>query len=203
MGYWACADSSGWTDQLVAQRGGDVKEYTPRLGSTTIDGPGRIRAGGWLLDSLLHDCAFDIVCDVRLVLDTDVVVAALRSPSGGSAALLRAIRLGQCTLLMTPTLLLEYEAVCLAASHRAASGLSMAEVGRVLDALTLIAEPVTTYFRWRPQLRDPGDEMVLEAAVNGGAHALVTFNRRDYGQAPARFGIEILSPGEALRRVRA
>jgi putative PIN family toxin of toxin-antitoxin system len=162
-----------------------------------------IRDGGCFVGLLLHDYAFDIVCDVRLVLDTDVVVAALRSPSGGSAALLRAIRLGQATLLITPTLLLEYESVCLVAGHRAASGLTMAEVGRVLDALTLLAEPVTTYFRWRPQLRDPGDEMVLEAAVNGGAHAIVTFDRRDYGRAPVRFGVEVLSPGEALRRVRA
>lgn len=148
------------------------------------------------------DCLFDIICDVRVVLDTDVIVAALRSPSGGSAALLRAIRHGQGTLLITPSLVLEYEAVCLLAGHRAASGLTTAEVGRVLDALPLIAESVATYFRWRPQLRDPGDEMVLEAAVNGGAQALVTFNRRDYGEAPMRFGIEVLSPGEALRRVR-
>lgn len=116
--------------------------------------------------------------------------------------MLRAIRLGQGTLLITPALLLEYEAVCLVEGHREASGLTMAEVGRVLDALTLMAEPVATYFRWRPQLRDPGDEMVLEAAVNGGAQALVTFNRRDYGEAPMRFGIEVLSPGEALRKVR-
>ena len=69
----------------------------------------------------------DIVCDVRLVLDTDVVVAALRSPSGGSAALLRAIRLGHGKLLISPTLLFEYEAVCQLADHRLAAGLSMQE----------------------------------------------------------------------------
>lgn len=144
----------------------------------------------------------DIICDVRLVLDTDIVVAALRSPSGGSAALLRAIRLGQGKLLISPTLLFEYEAVCQLADHRLAAGLSMQEVDRILDALVLVTEPVETYFRWRPQLPDPGDEMILEAAVNGRAQALVTFNRRDYGEAPARFGIEVLSPGEALRRIR-
>lgn len=154
-----------------------------------------------LLGRLPPDHIFDIICDVRVVLDTDVMVAALRSPSGASAALIRAIRLGQGRLLLSPALLLEYESVCLMAEHRKASGLTMAEIERVLDALTLIAEPVTTYFRWRPQLRDAGDEMVLEAAVNGGASALVTFNRRDFGEAPMRFGIELLSPGEALRRI--
>jgi predicted nucleic acid-binding protein len=51
---------------------------------------------------------------------------------------------------------------------------------------------------WRPQLRDPGDELVLEAAVNGQAAAIVTFNHRDFGTTPARFGIEVLSPPEIL-----
>jgi putative PIN family toxin of toxin-antitoxin system len=138
---------------------------------------------------------------VRLVLDTDVLVAAIRSPGGASATLVRAIRRGQGTLLLSSPLLFEYEAVCQAAEHRAASCLSVGEIDRLLDALVFLAEPVTTYFRWRPQVRDPDDEMVLEAAVNGRAQALVTFNRRDYGGAPARFGVDILSPGDALRRI--
>lgn len=62
-------------------------------------------------------------------------------------------------------------------------------------------KPVSTYFRWRPQLRDPGDEMVLEAAVNGRAEAIVTFNLRHYRAVPERFGIEIMRPAEALRRI--
>jgi PIN domain len=53
-----------------------------------------------------------------------------------------------------------------------------------------VVEPVETHFMWRPQLRDPADELVLEAAVNGQAGAIVTFNRRDFGTAPARFGAE-------------
>jgi putative PIN family toxin of toxin-antitoxin system len=138
-----------------------------------------------------------------MVLDTDVAVAALRSPGGGSAALVRAIRQGQGTLLLTPALLFEYEASCQLAEHRLVSGLGYEEVEHFLDSLVLLAEPVETHFRWRPQLRDPGDEMVLEAAVNGRAQALVTFNRRDYGEAPRRFGIELLNPGETLRRMRA
>jgi hypothetical protein len=57
------------------------------------------------------------------------------------------------------------------------------------------------HFLWRPQLRDAGDEMVLETAVNGQADAIVTFNRRHYGDAPARFGILLLLPAEAYRRI--
>jgi len=59
-----------------------------------------------------------------------------------------------------------------------------------------------THFLWRPQLRDPGDEMVLETTVNGRADALVTFNVRDFGTAPARFGIELMIPREAIGRMR-
>jgi predicted nucleic acid-binding protein len=55
---------------------------------------------------------------------------------------------------------------------------------------------------WRPRLRDPADELVLEAAVNGRTAAIVTFNRRNFGAAPQRFGITVLTPGAALRRIR-
>ena len=64
-----------------------------------------------------------------------------------------------------------------------------------------MAEPVTSHFRWRPQLHDPGDEMVLEAAVNGQAVAIVTFNLRHYRLGPARFGIAVMRPADALRRI--
>ncbi len=70
-----------------------------------------------------------------------------------------------------------------------------------VTALCAVAEPVETRFLWRPQLHDPADEMVLDAAIKGAADVLVTFNRRDFGQAPARFGLELLSPQEALRRL--
>ena len=64
-----------------------------------------------------------------------------------------------------------------------------------------MAEPVEGWFLWRPQLRDPGDEMVLEAAANGRADALVTFNKRDFADTAGAFGIEMLSPQQALRRI--
>jgi len=63
-------------------------------------------------------------------------------------------------------------------------------------------ELVKAHFLWRPQLQDPGDEMVLETAVKAQADALVTFNVRDFGSVPERFGIEVMIPREAIRRVR-
>jgi len=65
-----------------------------------------------------------------------------------------------------------------------------------------LVEPVETHFLWRPSLRDPADEMVLEAAVNGRANAIVTFNLRDYKNVPSRFGLDIYNPCDALRRIK-
>ena len=138
---------------------------------------------------------------MRLVIDTDVVVAGLRSPSGASAALLTLLLQGRNTLLLTVALALEYEAICMLPEHRLAAQASKEDVGTLIDALVAVAEPVEVHYQWRPQLADAGDEMVLEAAVNGRATAIVSFNRRDFGTAPGRFGIELLSPGEALKRM--
>jgi predicted nucleic acid-binding protein len=126
----------------------------------------------------------------------------MQSPTGASAALLMAARQSAVTVLATVALALEYEATCRLAEHRVAAGLSVAEADVFIDVVLAMAEPVEPHFLWRPQLRDPADELVLEAAINGRAEAIVTFNRRDFGAAPTRFGIEILSPAEALRRVR-
>lgn len=136
------------------------------------------------------------------VLDTDVIVAAMRSPGGASAEILRKARQGRVTLVVSVPLAMEYEAICSEAEHRLAAGLSEREVEIFLDAVVAMAEPVKTHFLWRPQLRDPGDEMVLEAAVNGQAELLVTLNVRDFGDMPSRFGIEIMIPRDALERIR-
>jgi len=135
-------------------------------------------------------------------MDTDTIVAAMRSPSGASAALLRMARGGQVTPAATVPLCLEYEGVCSRAEHVAAAGFSAAELAVFLDAVVGLVEPTDAWFLWRPQLRDPGDELLLEAAVNAGAAAIVTFNRRDFRSAADRFGLDILLPAEALRSVR-
>ncbi len=82
-----------------------------------------------------------------------------------------------------------------------AANLSETEVRQFLDDLAALVEPVETHFLWRPRLRDPADEMVLEAAVNGQADAIVTFNVRDCGATPESFGIENLRPSDALKRL--
>ena len=107
------------------------------------------------------------------------------------------------TLLANVALALEYETACLRAEHVVAAGLSAQEVTVFLDAVLAMVEPVESYFLWRPQLRDPADELVLEAAGNGKAAAIVTFNQRDFGAVPKGFGIEVLTPVTALQRIKA
>ena len=140
---------------------------------------------------------------MRIVLDADAVIAAMRSPTGASAAILRAVRQRQAKLSLSVALAMEYEAVCKRPEHRLEAGLSSGQVEIFLDAIIAMAEPVRTHFLWRPQLRDPNDEMVLEAAVNGRADALVTFNVRDYGNSATQFGVEVLLPREAIGRIKS
>jgi putative PIN family toxin of toxin-antitoxin system len=135
---------------------------------------------------------------MRIVLDTNVVVAALRSPSGASAALIRQVRAGKVQMLMSVPLALEYEAICKRAEHILAAGISAQDANVFVTALVAMAEPVSLFYLWRPQLRDPDDEMVLEAAVNGQADAIVTFNLKDYIDVSQRFNVQVLTPQEIV-----
>lgn len=150
------------------------------------------------------DC--NIACDsyyrlMRLVLDTVVVVAGVRSALGASRRLLTAALDRQIAVLLSVPLAIEYEAVLTRPEHLGDAGIGTADVGVLLDALVLVAEPVTFAYLWRPALRDPDDDMVLETAVNGGADAIVTFNCRDFLPETARFGIAVLRPQEILMRM--
>src|SRR5579863_2712866 len=137
------------------------------------------------------------------VLDTDVMVAALRSDRGASRQLLLAALNGQFELLLSVPLMLEYEAVLTRAQHLTACGLSRTEVGRVLDDLAAVATPVRLAFRWRPRLPDPDDDMVLETAINGRASAIVTFNQRDFAGSGKEFNCAVILPAAALQQIRS
>ena len=131
------------------------------------------------------------------------MVAAIRSDAGASRRLLLAVLQRACKLLLSVPLLIEYQAVLTRPEHLAAARLSANDVEALLDAVVKVAEPVRLAFLWRPALRDPNDEMVLEVAVNGQADRLVTFNQRDFGAAGARFGIIICSPGDAVKALES
>jgi len=137
----------------------------------------------------------------RAVLDTDVLVAAVRSDRGASRLLLTAALEARYPMLASVPLMLQYESVLTRPEHLAAAHISPADVEVLLDALALVTEPIRISYLWRPMLPDPGDDLVLETAVNGHAAVVVTFNRRDFEAAAGHFGIEILAPGEAVGRL--
>ncbi len=91
---------------------------------------------------------------MKLVLDTDVIVAALRSPSGASAALLRLVEEDRVTLLLSVALALEYDAICQLPEHCMAAGISQGDARMFVTTLISMAKPVEIHFRWRPQVRD-------------------------------------------------
>ena len=139
---------------------------------------------------------------MRLVLDTDVLVAALRSDRGASRQLLLSALDREIGVLASVPLMLEYEAVLTRPEHLDASRLTVGHVNEVLDALTKVIIPVHMNFGWRPRLKDPGDEMVLETAVNGEADRLVTFNLRHLAAAAREFGIRAFLPRDMWKEVQ-
>ena len=137
----------------------------------------------------------------RVVLDTNVLVAASRSRLGASFTLLQAMRDRQFLVLLSVPLILEYETVLKRPEQLAASGRSVLMTDAFLDALCLCGEPVHLHYLWRPQLRDPADEMVLETALNGRADVLVSMNIQDFAIV-GRFRLKVATLGAFLHQLR-
>lgn len=138
---------------------------------------------------------------MRLVLDTNVVVAGVRSRSGPSNPLLVTAFRGRFHWCCSVPLFYEYEDVLGRADFLLDTRISRPEIEAFLTDVARTVVPVEMYFLWRPQLRDPADEMVLETAVNAEATAIVTYNIKDFGEAPGRFGLALWTPAQALRRI--
>jgi putative PIN family toxin of toxin-antitoxin system len=136
---------------------------------------------------------------VRVVLDTNVIVAGLRSRRGASFELLSRAAQTRLRPLLTIGLFLEYEAVLNRPEQVEHHGFDKSQIGRFLTEFAAMSEPVDVYFLWRPQLDDPSDELVLEAAINGRCDFLITYNVRDFARAAVRFGVQIKTPSEFLR----
>jgi putative PIN family toxin of toxin-antitoxin system len=140
---------------------------------------------------------------MRIVLDTSVVVAGLRTRLGAGNAVLREVAQQRLVPLASPPLFLEYEDVLKHPEHRLVHGLSLEAIDEFLAEFAALIEPVEVHFQWRPQTPDPNDEMVLETAINGRADAVVTYNIADFAAAAKRFKISVLRPGDLLKKVKS
>jgi len=135
---------------------------------------------------------------VRVVLDTNVIVAALRSRRGASFRLVSEIDSGHFEVCVSVPLVLEYEAALVRQGR--ALGLTRSDIGDFLDYFCAVARRQDIFFLWRPRLRDPGDDMVLEAAVAGGCSHAVTFDQRDF-EPGEHLGVRAVTPRDLLRTI--
>ena len=133
-----------------------------------------------------------------IVLDTNVLIAGLRSRNGASFRLLSLVGESAFELNVSVPLVLEYEEV--AKREARALGLTHAEIDDLLDYYCAMATHREIYFLWRPILRDPADDMVLELAVEANCDFVVTHNVRHFADAE-RFGIRAATPGDFLKRI--
>jgi putative PIN family toxin of toxin-antitoxin system len=134
----------------------------------------------------------------RIVIDTNVIVSALRSSRGASHRLLMLVGGTAFEIALSVPLVLEYED----ATKRdiEATGLSLQDIDDVLDYLCSVAHHQEIHFLWRPALRDPSDDHVLELAVEAGCAVVVTHNVRDFAGSE-HFGVTAITPGEFLTRI--
>lgn len=136
---------------------------------------------------------------LRVVLDTSVLVAAVRSRRGASFDLITRLGAGAFEVAVSVSLVLEYESVLL--RHLPASPLDENDVRVFIDYICELAIRQEIFFLWRPYLRDPGDDLVLELAAAAGCDAIVTHNVRDFRGAE-KLGVRILTPGQFLQELR-
>lgn len=132
------------------------------------------------------------------MLDTCVIVAGLRSSRGSSFQLLKCVERGVLTPVLSVALVLEYEAIL--KREAGEMGLTTEDIDDFVDSICSAGDLRRVHFLWRPQLKDPNDEFVLEVAVESGCGVIVTHNIRDFAAAE-RFGVRVAGPGEFLRNM--
>lgn len=134
----------------------------------------------------------------RVVLDTNVLVSALRSRRGASHRVLLAVAGGKVEIALSVPLVLEYEDAAKRTAREV--GLSSQDVDDVLDYLCSVAHLQAIHFLWRPVLRDVRDDHVLELAVEAGCDVIVTHNLKDFAGSE-RFGVRVATPQEFMRSI--
>ncbi len=134
----------------------------------------------------------------QIVLDTNVLISALRSRRGPSFRVLSLIGKEKFGIHLSVPLVLEYEAVAKRSRWRGKP--SWEHVSNILDYLCAVGQQDQIHFLWRPRARDPRDDMVLEVAVAGQCDGIVTYNKRDFAEAKS-FGMELFTPKEFLKKI--
>lgn len=157
----------------------------------------------WWFESKTLENNNGIVYDTKMrvaqvVLDTNVLVSGLWSRRGASYRLLTLTGVGKFDIYLSVPLVLEYES--LLKREQKQLGLTSKDVDDLLDYLCAIAHRREIFFLWRPFLRDPRDDMILELAVTAECDGIVTFNTKDFAGVES-FGLQIWTPGDFLKSI--
>jgi predicted nucleic acid-binding protein len=132
---------------------------------------------------------------MRVVIDTNILVSGLKSVFGASNEVLRRLALGDFEAAISTALCLEYEDVL--NRQGLLTSYTPQQLDTFLDSFCAVAQEAFIYFRWRPFLPDPKDDLVLECTLASGATHIITHNVRDF--EPARsLGISVMTPGQFL-----
>ena len=134
----------------------------------------------------------------RIVLDTNVLYAGLYSSKGASFRVLKAIEEGKLQIVISTTLLFEYEDIL--KRNQIILGLSNQEIEKILDYFCMQSEHQKIYFLWRPHLPDPKDDQLLELAIASGTKLIVTHNTKDF-KGVDEFGIRSITPQKLLEEI--
>jgi len=130
-----------------------------------------------------------------IVIDTNVIFSALRSRQGMSYALMSQIHRQDIQIAISVPLIIEYEKVLL--EHQNHLVFSLEELTDYLDYICTIALHHKIHYLWRPILKDPKDDMVLEVAVAANSRFIITFNKKDF-VGSEKFGVSSVTPKEFL-----
>lgn len=133
----------------------------------------------------------------QIVIDTNVIIAALRSKRGASNLLLRLLDVGDWKAHISVPLIFEYEEVCYRLS--ASLGLNTEQINDFLDYLCSVCKHHKIFYLWRPYLKDADDDFLLDLAVEAGVDFIITFNKKDF-IGVEKFAIEVLTPKEFLQK---
>lgn len=131
-------------------------------------------------------------------MDTNVLVAGLRSRRGASSKLLSMLNDNRWQLNISTTLVFEYEEIL--KRERVQLGLSLEDINNLIDAICAISNKRSIFYLWRPLATDPDDDFLIDLAVEAQADFIITYNQRDL-QPVERFGITALSPKQFLQLV--
>lgn len=137
----------------------------------------------------------------QIVIDTSVLLAGLRSSRGQAFRLLQLVGTGRFEINLSVPLVIEYESVLLRELPNLPVPRSV--VDDVINFHCAVANRHQIFFLWRPFLRDPQDDMVLELAVKAGCDAIVAYNQRDFAGVEETFQVRVVAPGKFLKDIGA